>query len=117
MRYTKVNYLLGALGLLLATTTASAQTAADSIKYDHNEVFGPITWPVTSGDTRSASGKPGQHYWQNRADYQIKASLNEGAQDTTVTGEVTISYTNNSPDNLDHLWLQLDQNLFRPDSR
>ncbi|HWZ13929.1 MAG TPA: M1 family metallopeptidase [Mucilaginibacter sp.] len=117
MRHLKLNYLPGILGLLLLTVTASAQTAADSIKYNHNEVFGPITWPVTSGDTRSASGQPGQHYWQNRADYVIKASLNEGAQDTTVTGEVTISYTNNSPDNLDHLWLQLDQNLFRPDSR
>ncbi len=117
MRYSKVNYLLSALGLFLVASTASAQTTTDSVKYDHNEVFGPITWPVTTGDTRSASGKPGQHYWQNRADYQIKATLNEGAQDTTVTGEVTISYTNNSPDNLDHLWLQLDQNLFKPDSR
>jgi hypothetical protein len=117
MRYSKLNYLLSALGLLLVTAPAAAQTSADSIKYDHNEVFGPITWPVTTGGTRSANGQPGHNYWQNRADYQIKASLNEGASDTTVTGEVMISYTNNSPDNLDHLWLQLDQNLFRPDSR
>jgi hypothetical protein len=43
--------------------------------------------------------------------------LNEGEQDTTITGEVNITYTNNSPDNLDYLWLQLDQNLFKPDSR
>ena len=117
MRLPKLNYLLSALVLLLFTATASAQTTPDSIKYDHNEVFGPIVWPTTTGDTRSASGQPGQHYWQNRADYQIKASLNEGAQDTTITGEVTINYTNNSPDNLDYLWLQLDQNLFKPDSR
>jgi hypothetical protein len=113
----KLSYLLSGLGLLLFTTMASAQTAPDSIKYDHNEVFGPIVWPTTTGDTRSASGQPGQHYWQNRADYQIKATLDEGSQDTTITGEVTISYTNNSPDNLDYLWLQLDQNLFKPDSR
>src|SRR6202046_4489902 len=117
MHQSKFTYLLCGLGLLLFTTMASAQTTPDSIKYDHNEVFGPIVWPTTTGDTRSASGQPGQHYWQNRADYQIKATLDEGSQDTTITGEVTISYTNNSPDNLDYLWLQLDQNLFKPDSR
>jgi len=117
MRYSKLNYLLSALGLVLVTAGASAQTQTDSIKYDHQEVFGPITWPTTPGDTRSPSGQPGQHYWQNRADYLIKASLNENSADTSITGEATISYTNNSPDNLDHLWLQLDQNLFKPDSR
>lgn len=117
MLYSKLNYVLAGLGMLLVTATATAQTGADSIKYNHNEVFGPITWPVTTGGTRSANGQPGHNYWQNRADYQIRAALNEGTSDTTVTGEVTISYTNNSPDNLDYLWLQLDQNLFRPDSR
>src|SRR5476651_1171154 len=113
----KLNYLLCGLGLCLATATASAQTTPDSIQYNHLDVFGPITWPVTGAGTRSANGQPGEHYWQNRADYLIKATLNESEQDTTVSGEVTITYTNNSPDNLDHLWLQLDQNLFKPDSR
>jgi len=117
MHHLKLSYLSGVLGLLLTATAVFAQTSSDSIKYDHNEVFGPIVWPTTTGDTRSASGQPGQHYWQNRADYQIKASLSEGGQDTTITGEVIINYTNNSPDNLDYLWIQLDQNLFRPDSR
>jgi len=106
------------LGLLLITTTSLwGQTAPDSIQYDHREVFDSPPWPTTTGDTRSAGGQPGQHYWQNRADYLIKATLNEMTQDTTITGEVTISYTNNSPDSLDYLWLQLDQNLFKPDSR
>jgi hypothetical protein len=118
MRPLKLNYLISAVGLLLFTLKVSAQTAPDTTtKYDHNEIFGPITWPVTSGDTRSASGKPGVNYWQNRADYVIKANLNEADQDTTITGNVEITYTNNSPDNLDYLWLQLDQNLFKPDSR
>src|SRR3954465_14449927 len=111
------NYLLLACGLLAMASTTLAQSATDSIKYDHQDLFGPITWPVTSGNTRSASGKPGPNYWQNRADYQIKATLNEGQADTTITGEVAINYTNNSPDALDYLWLQLDQNLFKPDSR
>lgn len=116
----KLKQLYGGLALTLATATALAQTApaiTDSSKYDHLDIFGPITWPVTNGGTRTAAGQPGERYWQNRADYQIKASLNETAQDTTITGEATISYTNNSPDNLDYLWLQLDQNLFKPDSR
>ena len=118
MRHFKACLLAGASALLLATVnTASAQTATDSTKYDHNEVFGPIVWPTTTGDTRSASGQPGHNYWQNRADYQIRATLDEGTQDTTITGDVNITYTNNSPDNLDYLWLQLDQNLFKPDSR
>lgn len=109
--------------LLAAFTTAltygqqPAAPAPDSVKYDHLDLFGPITWPVTGGDTRSGSGQPGQRYWQNRADYLIKARLTEGRQDTTITGEVTITYTNNSPDRLNHLWMQLDQNLFKPDSR
>jgi hypothetical protein len=103
--------------LFITTAPAFAQSAKDSVKYDHQDLFGPITWPAANGDTRSASGKPGEHYWQNRADYLIKASLNEGATDTTITGDVLITYTNNSPDNLDYLWLQLDQNLFNPASR
>jgi hypothetical protein len=111
----KLNHLVAVCFMLLTAVSASAQT--DSIKYDHQDIFGPITWPVTSGNTRSANGMPGANYWQNRANYSIRATLAEGAQDTTVTGEVTISYTNNSPDKLDHLWLQLDQNLFKPDSR
>ncbi len=119
MNRLKLNYLLSALGLTLFTISASAQqqTVSDSVKYDHNEVFGPVVWPVTTGDTRSANGKPGPNYWQNRADYQIKATLSETPQDTSITGQVVITYTNNSPDKLDYLWLQLDQNLFKPDSR
>jgi hypothetical protein len=117
MRYTKLTKLLGACALFFMAANVSAQTTPDSIKYDHNDLFGPVTWPTTTGDTRSASGQPGQNYWQNRANYLIHATLDEGAQDTTITGDVTIDYTNNSPDKLDYLWLQLDQNLFKPDSR
>ena len=116
MNFFNLNRIGTIAAALLLTANAFAQTP-DSIKYDHNEVFGPITWPVTSGNTRSANGQPGANYWQNRADYTIHAALNETPQDTTITGEVLINYTNNSPDKLDYLWLQLDQNLFKPDSR
>jgi hypothetical protein len=61
---------------------------------------------------RTAAGAPGDAYWQQDVDYAIKVSL-EGDR---ITGTETITYTNNSPDELTSLWLQLDQNLFRNDS-
>src|SRR5690606_32089096 len=64
---------------------------------------------------RSANGKPGHAYWQNSADYAIKVSLDDKTDG--VAGKVTITYTNNSPDELSFIWLQLDQNLFHQDSR
>ncbi len=63
---------------------------------------------------RSASGAPGPQYWQQRADYKIKARLDEQAR--TLTASQTIRYTNASPDSLRYLWLQLEQNRFRADS-
>ena len=57
---------------------------------------------------RLASGAPGAAYWQNRADYDIDVELDDGAR--TITGAGTITYHNASPDTLDYLWLQLDQN-------
>lgn len=116
MQNLKLSRLFFAGALMLMGLSLQAQTP-DSIKYDHNDLFGPISWPVTSGNTRSANGKPGPEFWQNRADYTIHANLNELQGDTTISGDVAIDYTNNSPDKLDYLWLQLDQNLFKTDSR
>ncbi len=102
-------------GLLLAALPGAGAWAQSPSKYDQHEAFPPYFFTTNGNEYRSASGAPGPKYWQNRADYLIRATLNE--QDTTVSGEVSIFYTNNSPDKLDFLWLQLDQNLFRPDSR
>ncbi len=63
---------------------------------------------------RTASGAPGSSYWQQRADYKIKATLDEAGR--RLIGSETITYTNNSPDSLSYIWLQLDQNRFRDDS-
>jgi hypothetical protein len=68
----------------------------------------------TPTDTRTASGAPGHAYWQQRADYRIRATLDEAKR--AVTGSETITYHNNSPDTLAYLWVQLDQNMFRADS-
>jgi len=71
--------------------------------------------PTAGNVFRSANGTPGPMYWQNSSDYLIHATLSE--KDTTIFGDVTITYTNNSPDQLEYLWLQLDQNIFKPNSR
>ena len=68
----------------------------------------------TPSDTRTASGAPGHAYWQQRADYRIRATLDEAGR--AVTGSETITYHNDSPDTLAYLWVQLDQNMFRADS-
>ena len=73
-----------------------------------------MEWPGPNA-VRSASGAPGAEYWQQRADYAIAVSLDTARQ--RVAGSVTIRYTNNSPDTLRFLWLQLDQNLYRPGSK
>lgn len=90
--------------------------AQDSLSiYNKNEVFDPLFLNQPATEFRSANGAPGPKYWQNSVIYMIHATLNE--QDTTLNGDVTIKYTNNSTDTLNYLWLQLDQNLFNPDSR
>jgi hypothetical protein len=83
--------------------------------YDQRKAFDPNFYPQSGNDYRSASGEPGPKYWQNKADYKISCSLDTGLH--KVSGEVEISYTNNSPDNLKFLWLQLDQNIYKPNSR
>lgn len=84
-------------------------------KYDHKETFHPQFYPYPGNDYRSASGEPGPKYWQNKADYSINCKLDTATH--SVTGDVTITYTNNSPDNLRFLWLQMDQNIYKKDSR
>ncbi|MBL7741420.1 MAG: M1 family metallopeptidase [Chitinophagaceae bacterium] len=102
-------FLLGSL-CLVAVILSTAQS-----NYDPKEAFHPQFYPYPGNDFRSASGEPGPKYWQNRADYKINCTLDTVKH--SVTGEVEVIYTNNSPDNLKFLWLQLDQNIYRQDSR
>ncbi len=92
-----------------------AQNVSDSIANNPHDFFTENFNPPAGNEFRSAKGIPGPLYWQNSASYVIHATLSE--KDTSVTGDVTITYTNNSPDQLDYLWLQLDQNIFKPSSR
>lgn len=83
--------------------------------YNYNEAFNTSFYLKNGTEYRSASGKPGIAYWQNQADYQINVKLDDVKNE--ISGTEVITYTNNSPDELEFLWLQLDQNLFRQDSR
>ena len=111
MRYPLVLAAVGAVAL------AGASRAAEPLANPYNplETFAPLTLPDPPNAYRSADGAPGPDYWQNRADYEITATLD--AANKTLSGEETITYTNNSPDALDVLWLQLDQNIYRKDAR
>lgn len=68
----------------------------------------------TPNEYRTASGAPGYKYWQNRADYVIDVELDDVNQ--RIIGKETVTYKNNSPDTLDYIWLQIDQNIFANDS-
>src|SRR5688572_12486126 len=103
-------FIAGFILSVIALTQYAQQT-----KYDNKEAFYPQFYPYPGNNIRSASGEPGPKYWQNRADYKINATLDTGTH--KVSGDVEITYTNNSPDNLKFLWLQLDQNIYREDSR
>ena len=68
----------------------------------------------TPNSYRSASGEPGPDYWQQRVDYTIDVRLDE--TDNSIHGSETIRYRNQSPHTLRYLWVQLDPNIFAPDS-
>jgi len=68
----------------------------------------------TPNEYRNAAGGPGHNYYQQKADYKMTITLDDDRQ--IIRGEEVITYTNNSPDVLEYLWLQLDQNIYRPDA-
>ena len=121
--------LLAAAALYAGAGSATAQSSAGQspapsgngqtpvYREDRNDPFytaDRMDWPGPN-QYRDASGSPGPGYWQQRADYTIAATLDTAAR--AITGTVTVHYTNNSPDTLRFIWMQLDQNLFRPGSK
>ena len=86
-----------------------AQDIKNNPNSNHGNKFEQLgTILPTPNVYRTASGAPGQGYWQNRADYEITAYLDEDKRN--LRGSETVTYYNNSPDDLDYLWLQLDEN-------
>ena len=109
------------LTLLLGITSTWAQQTPKNgsnnpiSNYDYHDAFAPFFYSKNGTTTRSASGQPGAEYWQNRADYKLTAKLNESNNE--IIGSGIITYTNNSPDKMSFVWMHLDQNLFKADSR
>jgi hypothetical protein len=87
--------------------------AFDSTGVGDTSMFAPITLPPANA-YRTGGGAPGHAYWQNRADYDLRATLDTTAK--TLHGAMTLRYTNNSPDTLRWIWMQVEQNAFRDSS-
>ena len=110
------------LVLTLMTLLASMSVAPtvfgqpfENRKYKQEDKFRQLSELLpTPNQFRTGSGAPGSGYWQQEADYEIDVELDDDKQ--RIIGSETITYKNNSPDTLKYLWLQLDQNIFRPDS-
>lgn len=90
-------------------------TVAQQTNYDYQKLFSPLFYTQNGNEYRSASGEPGPAYWQNRADYKIDTKLDEAKNEVSAT--MTLTYKNNSPQQLPYIWLHLDQNLFSDSSR
>ena len=103
--------LLVAAALPSALTHAQARPAPRPVT--DTSIFAPLVLP-TPNEFRAGSGAPGGRYWQNRADYTLRTTLDTAA--TSVKSEMTLRYTNNSPDTLRFIWLQTEQNAFRAKS-
>ena len=102
---------LAAAAVPLSQTDAQARPAPRPVT--DTSIFAPLVLP-TANEFRSGSGAPGYKYWQNRADYTLRTTLDTAA--TSVKTEMTLRYTNNSPDTLRYLWLQTEQNAFKAKS-
>ncbi|MFN3848224.1 MAG: M1 family metallopeptidase [Spirosomataceae bacterium] len=107
----KLSSFLGAICLLISGLMAQQA----STQYNANTRFEQMGAMLPTPNTyRTASGAPGRDYWQQKADYDIKAELNDENQ--TITGSEKITYFNNAPEELRYLWVQLDQNVFKKNS-
>jgi hypothetical protein len=100
-------FQVGLAALCLSATAIAAEPFDD--KFRQLDELLP-----SANQYRTASGAPGHAYWQQRADYTLRVALDEAKRAITGSGQVT--YHNNSPDTLHYLWLQLDQNIYQPDS-
>ena len=101
--------------MALAAPAFADEDANQQTKGNWADKFRQLEVDLPTPNTyRTASGAPGESYWQQQADYVISATLNENAKRITASG--TITYRNNSPHALNYIWLQLDQNIFKQES-
>ena len=100
---------------LCLSITSFAQAQVQQTKGDYVDKFRQLDEILPTANTyRTAGGEPGHEYWQQRADYVINVTLDENLH--RLSGDVEITYHNNSPDTMRFLWVQLDQNRFNKNS-
>lgn len=104
----------GSAGGQIRAPARPAQTAESRRGTADTSIFAPLDLDPEPDVYRASDGRPGPRYWQNRADYALRATLDTAAK--TVRGSMTLRYTNNSPDTLAFIWMQTEQNAFRPNS-
>jgi hypothetical protein len=107
--------VLSALASTLAAQGATAPhpnplPSSDGAGVGDTSIFAPLNLP-TGNLYRSGSGNPGPRYWEQRADYDLRGTLDTAAK--ALRGEMTLKYTNNSPDTLRFVWFQVEQNAFK----
>jgi hypothetical protein len=107
--------LLSVLALGASAQKRKLNPNDTSSNYNPAQAFSPMFYTEKGNDFHSANGAPGAKYWQNRADYNLKVTLDTVGK--TISGTEVITYINNSPDALPYLWLQLDQNTYKQDAR
>ncbi len=114
----KIKYCFAALSFLFAVSITAQEQPEEAKEPGHynqskfKQLYEEFATPNTY---RSASGAPGPDYYQQQADYKMDIELDD--KNAKIYGEETITYTNNSPDDLEFLWVQLDQNVRAKDSK
>ncbi|OCB74462.1 M1 family metallopeptidase [Flavobacterium crassostreae] len=111
----KITLLLLFPVLLIAQEKATTANTAQSGRYDTNKFSQMYDLLATPNMFRTASGAPGPAYYQQQADYKMDIELDD--KNAKLHGSETVTYYNNSPDSLEYLWVQLDQNQMAKDSQ
>jgi hypothetical protein len=112
-----INIKLIMISLIFSFTGISQEVSDDSKQKGHlnTNKFRQMYQEFSSPNMfRTAAGAPGPAYYQQQADYKINIELDD--QNKRIYGDEIVTYTNNSPDNLEYLWVQLDQNVRKKDS-
>jgi hypothetical protein len=117
-------YTRSSIAALLAVVLAAPLVAQGNTQQRQRPAFDPTGLPDTSmfaplnlplgTQYRSGSGAPGPQYWQQKADYDLKGTLDTATK--TLRGELTLRYTNRSPDTLRYIFFQTEQNAFKDKS-
>jgi hypothetical protein len=101
-------FTLAFIGLTgISRAQQAAATAPPATNYDYHETFGPLFYTKNGTEYRAADGEAGPKYFQNRADYQLAARLNDETNE--IVGSEILTYTNNSPQKLGFLWMNLSK--------